>query len=93
MQDHPTDGRADGARSAPGQDDELKRWLLFELVCSPPAEGDHLDYLARALKEKRTQVEAAVDALVADGLAERDADFVRASTAAWRFEALWPIRA
>ena len=93
MQDHPIDGRADGAPTAPGRDHELKRWLLFELVCSPPVDGDDLDYLARALNEPRPPVEAAVDGLVADGLAERDGDRVRASTAAWGFEALWPIRA
>jgi hypothetical protein len=69
---------------------EVQRWLLLELVSIPPAEGDGLEYLARALEESRGVVEAAVDDLVAVGLALRDGDRVRASAAAWRFEELWP---
>jgi hypothetical protein len=66
---------------------------LLELVSYPPAEGDDLEYLTRTLEEQRPHVEAAVDDLVRDGLAERDGARVRASAAAWRFDALWPARA
>jgi hypothetical protein len=62
-------------------------------VSYPPAEGDDVEYLTRALEEPRRHVEAAVDDLVSDGLAERDRVRVRASAAAWRFDALWPARA
>ena len=48
---------------------------------------------ARLLNGGAPVVEAAVDDLVNDGLAERDGAQVRASTAAWRFDALWPARA
>jgi predicted transcriptional regulator len=72
---------------------QLKRWLLLELVSSPPAAGDDIDDLASTLKEQRSYIESAVDDLIADGLAERHGDRVRASTAAWRFDALWPAGA
>jgi hypothetical protein len=71
---------------------QLKRWLLLELLSYPPAAGDDLDYLTRTLGEQRSHVESAVDDLVADGLAERCGDRVRATAAAWRFDALWPVR-
>jgi hypothetical protein len=67
---------------------QLKRWLLLELVSYPPVGGDSLESLARTLKEQRFHVESAVADLVADGLAERHGERVRASTAAWRFDAL-----
>jgi hypothetical protein len=73
-----------------GHDRELQRWLLLELVSIPPADGDHIDYLAHALEESRAAVEAAVDELVTVGLAVRDGERVHASAAAWRFEVLWP---
>ena len=71
---------------------QLKRWLLLELVSYPPADGDALEDLTRTLEEPLSEVQAAVDELVGDGLAERDGDRVRASTAAWKFDALWPAR-
>ena len=91
MQDDPTAGPPSG--DPPPHCHQLKRWLLLELVSYPPAEGDDLEYLTRTLEEPRPRVEAAVDDLVSDGLAERDGVWVRASTAAWRFDALWPARA
>jgi predicted transcriptional regulator len=72
---------------------DLQRQLLLELVTSPPPRGDELDQLARALAVSRREAEAAVQDLVDAGLAERDGDTVRASIAATRFEALWPIHA
>jgi hypothetical protein len=92
MQDDPIAGSPDDD-PAPRHRHQLKRWLLLELVTYPPAEGDDLEYLTRTLKEQRPHVEAAVDDLVRDGLAERDGARVRASAAAWRFDALWPARA
>jgi hypothetical protein len=91
MQDDPIDRSLDGT-SAPRHGHQLKRWLLLELVSYPPADGDDLEYLTRALEDDPAHVRAAVDDLVSDGLAERDGDRVRASTAAWRFDALWPAR-
>ena len=90
MQDDPTPRRTSGD---PPHRHQLKRWLLLELVSYPPAEGDDVEYLTRTLEEPRRHVEAAVDDLVSDGLAERDGVRVRASVAAWRFDALWPARA
>jgi hypothetical protein len=92
MQDDPI-ARSPNGHLPPSHRHQLKRWLLLELVSYPPAEGDDLDYLTRTLKELRPHVEAAVDDLVRDGLAEHDGVRVRASTAAWRFDALWPARA
>jgi hypothetical protein len=92
MQNDPIAGSPDGDLP-PRHRHQLKRWLLLELVSYPPAEGDDLEYLTRTLKEQHPYVEAAVDDLVRDGLAERDGARVRASTAAWRFDALWPARA
>jgi hypothetical protein len=71
-----------------GRERELQRWLLLELVSTPPADGEHIDYLARALEAPLPNAEAAVDELVAVGLAVRVGDRVHASTAAWRFEEL-----
>jgi hypothetical protein len=92
MQDDPTAVPPSGDPPAPHRH-QLKRWLLLELVSYPPAEGDDLEYLTRTLQEQRPHVQAAVDDLVRDGLAKRDGVRVRASTAAWRFDALWPARA
>ena len=91
MQDDPIDRSPDGA-PGPSHQHQLKRWLLLELVSYPPADGDDLEYFAQTLEEEFRHVQAAVDELVSDGLAERDGDRVRASTAAWRFDALWPVR-
>jgi hypothetical protein len=87
MQDHPIVGCPDDTLSV-----ELKRRLSLELVSAPPADGDDLDYLARAVGEPSSSVEAAVASLVTDGLAQCGGGRVRASTAAQRFEGLWPIR-
>jgi hypothetical protein len=76
----------------PGSEDELQRWLLLELVSSPPAEGDDMAYLSHALEESPALVHAAVQALVTVGLAVRTGDQVHASPAARRFDALWPAR-
>jgi hypothetical protein len=91
MQDHPNPGGPSGAPRPGSVEHRVQRWVLLELVTAVLSEGDGLDRLAFGLKELRPDVEAAVKALVDCGLAERDGDLVRASAAAWRFEALWPI--
>lgn len=69
--------------------DYVQRRVLLELVTSPPEGGDELDRLVLVL-DWHAAVEAAVDALVDVGLAERDEHRVRATAAALRFDALWP---
>lgn len=71
---------------------ELQRWLLLELVTAPPIDGDDVDYLSERLEGSREDVEVATEALVAVGLATREGDRVRATPAAWRFDALWRAR-
>jgi hypothetical protein len=70
----------------------VQRWLLLELVTAPPADGDEISKLALGLKELDDDVAAAVDALVAVGLAIRDGNRVRATAAALCFDELWPVR-
>jgi hypothetical protein len=92
MQDHPSRGVRDGAPSVGHGEHSVERWLLLELVTTPPPEGDDLGQLAVALRQSRPDVETAARALVEAGLAECDGETLRASAAALRFEALWPIR-
>jgi hypothetical protein len=91
MQDHPNPGAPSGA-STSDLERRVQRWLLLELVTAPPADGDEIAKLAWGLKELEPDVAAAVDALVAVGLAVRDGDRVRATQAALRFDELWPVR-
>jgi hypothetical protein len=92
MQDHPNLGAVSGAPSPGSIEHRVQRWVLLELVTVPPPEGDDISKMAFGLKEQRPDVEAAVDALVAAGLAARDGDAVRPTAAALRFDALWPVR-
>lgn len=92
MQDHPNSGAPSGAPSPGSIEHRVQRWVLLELVTAPPADGDELDKLAYGLDELRPDVEAAVQALVEVGLAERDGQSVRATAAALRFDALWPVK-
>jgi hypothetical protein len=91
MQHQPICGPPEAAPPFGSPAHDIQRQLLLELVTSPPPSGDELQRLARALGGSGREIEAAVQALVDAGLAERDGDTVRASTAALRFEALWPI--
>jgi hypothetical protein len=91
MQDHPSCAAPEAAPSPGSAEYDIQRRLLLELVTTPPPTGDELGSLAVALSQSRREIEAAVQALVDAGLAERDGDIVRASVAALRFEALWPI--
>ena len=91
MHDHRIREAPRGAPTPGSPEHCVQRRVLLELVTAPPAWGDALGPLARALGEPRPCVEAAVQALVDAGLAEREGDTVRASPAALRFDALWPI--
>jgi hypothetical protein len=92
MQDQRIPGASSSGAPWPGSHQhEVQRRVLLELLTTPPPEGDELASLADGLGESRRDVEAAVDALVDTQLAQREGDVVRASVAALRFEALWPI--
>lgn len=70
-----------------------QRRLLLELAVAPPPEGDDPGDLALALGFSRAAVDAAADALVAAGLAERRGGRLFASAPTMALEALWPIAA
>lgn len=91
MQHQPMRGPPETAPPFGSPAHDIQRQLLLELVTTPPPGGDELDRLARALGASPREIEAAVQDLVDAGLAERHGDTVRASLAALRFEALWPI--
>lgn len=92
MQDHPNPHPSGGAPSPGSSEHRVQRWVLLELVTAPPPDGDEIGTIARSLGESRSEVEAAVRSLVEAGLAVSDGEAVRPSTAALRFEALWPAR-
>jgi hypothetical protein len=91
MQDQPIPGAPSDAPRPGSREHDVQRRVLLELLTTPPPDGDELAALAHALDESRRDVEAAVDALIETQLAHRHGDVVRASAAALRFEALWPI--
>ena len=79
-------------RSGPGAlEREQQRRLLLELAVEPPVDGDRPADLARALGFSLAEIEAAADALVAAGLAERRDGRLFASRATRALDALWPI--
>jgi hypothetical protein len=91
VQDHRTDGWPEHV-AAPGSAEHLhQRRLVLELAVAPPPTGDDPAALAHALGFPRAAIEAAADALVAAGLAERRAGRLFASRATLALEALWPI--
>jgi hypothetical protein len=92
MQDHPNPGVPSDASCLSGVQHRVQRWVLLELITAPPPEGDEIDQLAFGLKELRSDVDAAVDALVEAGLAVRDGDRARPTRAALRFDELWRVR-
>jgi hypothetical protein len=93
MQDHPNPEAPSSAPSPGSVEHRVQRWMLLELVTSPPPEGDEIDRLAYGISELRADVEAAVQALVDAGLAERQGQRIRATAAALRFDALLEVRA
>jgi hypothetical protein len=92
MQDHPNPGAPPSAPRPDSVEHRVQRWVLLELVTSPPPEGDEIDRLAFGISELRADVEVAVQALVDVGLAERQGERVRATAAALRFDALLQVR-
>jgi hypothetical protein len=92
MQDHPNPGMRSSASCRTDVEQRVQRWVLLELVTAPPPRGDEVLKLAGSLDELETDIEAAVDALVAVGLAVRCGDRVRATAAALHFDELWPVR-
>lgn len=71
--------------------DDAERVVLLELVVDAPIEGDTTAELAARLQLPPVAIDRAAEALAGSGLAVRDGDVVRASTAALRFDALWPV--
>jgi hypothetical protein len=90
MHHHRISGASPPAPSRVSAEHECQRRVLLELVTNPPPEGDDVSRLAAVLHERRHDVEAAIDALVAVGLAKRDVHTARPTAAALRFDALWP---
>jgi len=78
------------ARPGTPEHDHQRR-LVLELAVAPPGAGDDPADLAVALGYPRAAIEAAADALVAAGLAERRGGRLFASAATLALEALWPI--
>lgn len=93
MQDHPNPGGPSGAPSHGSIEHRVERWVLLELITAPLSERDGIDRLAFSTRELRSDIEAAVGALVDSRLVARDGDMVRATAAAVRFDALWPVKA
>lgn len=70
---------------------DAERLLLLELVVDPPTRGDTTDQLAARLQIPLDTIDRAAETLAGSGLAVRDGDVIRASPAALRFDALWPV--
>jgi hypothetical protein len=69
---------------------EAQRALLLELVVDPPDVGDDLQTLERRLELRSRELDRALRALVAAGLARTAGDRVWPSIAARSFETLLP---
>ncbi len=70
---------------------DAERLVLLELVADPTVQGDTAGQLAARLHMPLVAVDHAAEALARSGLAVRDGYVIRASTAALRFDALWPV--
>lgn len=91
MQDHRNDPRRAGVARPGTEAHEHQRRLVLELAVEPPAEGDRLADLARALDLSPEALAAAAEALVAAGLAERRNGRLFPSPATRALDALWPL--
>jgi hypothetical protein len=60
MHDQPNPAPPVDAPAPDSIEHRVQRWLLLELVTSPPADGDDIDRLVFAIDELRTDVEDAV---------------------------------
>lgn len=90
MHHHRNDWPAGVAR--PGtQAHENQRRLVLELAVEPPPDGDRPADLARALELSTEALEAAADALIAAGLAERRDGRLFPSAATRALDVLWPL--
>ena len=92
MHDHPNQGSLSRAPRPGTRAHRVQRAVLLELVTSPPAKGDVLAVLPSQLDEPAALVNAAIDALVAVGLARLHGDRVSASAAALRVEDLGMVK-
>jgi hypothetical protein len=92
MHDHPNQGPLSPAPRPGTPARRVQRAVLLELVTSPPANGDIVAVLPTQLDEPAAFVNAAIDALVAVGLAHLHRDRVSASAAALRVEDLGMIK-
>jgi hypothetical protein len=91
MQDHGSD-RWPAFIARPGTPEyEHQRRLLLELAAAPPAEGDRPSDLADVLGFPVQAIEAAADALIAAGLAQRHVGRLFPSEATMALDALWPV--
>lgn len=70
----------------------VQRLVLLELVVTPPATGDRVEYLVRVLDAEASAIDRAIAGLEAAGLVRRDGDVVRATDAALYVEHLSPLR-
>jgi hypothetical protein len=93
MQLHRTDGWPEHVAAPGSAAHHHQRRLVLELAVAPPAGGDDPADLARALGFPRPAIEAAADALVAAGLAERRGGRLFASRTTLALDALWPLGA
>ena len=91
MHHHRNGGPPSGLPDPYSLEYHAQKIVLLELVVDPPHDGDRLVDLIDRLGLPPDAVEPAVLALEVIGLAERDADFVRASLPARYFEYLWPV--
>ena len=91
MQHQPMCGPPEAAPPYGSPTHDIQRQLLLELVTHATAGWRRMDRLARALGATRREIEAAVRTWSTPVWPSATATRVRASAAALRFEALWPI--
>jgi hypothetical protein len=91
MQGHRNGGRPCRLPDPDSLEYRAQKVVLLELVVSPPAEGDHLDYLVARLPLPDHSIKPAIAALECAGLAVRNGDITSASAPALYFEYLWPV--
>jgi hypothetical protein len=91
MQDHRNDPWPAAVARAGTRAYEHQRRLVLELAVEPPDGGERPADLARTLGFSLPALEAAADALIAAGLAERRCGRLFPSHATRALEALWPL--
>jgi hypothetical protein len=91
MHEHRSAGTPAGVAPPGSPAFEHQRRLLLELAVDPPAEGDAVADLAKALALSAEQVEAAAEGLERAGLVERRGGRLLATPPVQAVEVLWPI--